>query len=56
MQQDTFTSTTHHDIYPYISPSGRLAGSMVGKTILITGGGRGVGKVLFFLELGIERH
>lgn len=33
-----------HDIYPFISATGRLAGAAKGKSILITGGGKGVGK------------
>ena len=37
------TITTHHDTYPYISPS-KFTGSLKGKVILITGGGRGIGR------------
>jgi hypothetical protein len=36
---------TEHDIYPYISATGRLAGAAKGKLILITGGGKGIGRV-----------
>lgn len=34
-----------HDIYPFISARGRLAGAAQGKTVIITGGGKGIGKV-----------
>jgi len=34
-----------HDIYPFISATGRLVGAAKDKSILITGGGKGVGKV-----------
>lgn len=34
-----------HDIYPYISATGRLAGAAQGKTVIVTGGGKGIGKV-----------
>ncbi|KAL9067613.1 MAG: hypothetical protein Q9161_006802 [Pseudevernia consocians] len=37
------TITTHHDTYPYISPS-RFTGSLKGKVILLTGAGRGIGR------------
>ena len=37
------TVTTHHDTYPYISPS-KFVGSLKGKVILITGAGRGIGR------------
>lgn len=37
------TITTHHDTYPYISPS-KFTGSLKGKVILLTGAGRGVGR------------
>lgn len=37
------TITTHHDTYPYISPS-KYTGSLRGKVILLTGAGRGVGR------------
>ncbi|KAJ4344865.1 uncharacterized protein N0V89_012609 [Didymosphaeria variabile] len=36
----------HHDIYPFISPRGRLAGTAKGKSLLVTGGGKGVGKAI----------
>ncbi|KAF2270131.1 NAD(P)-binding protein [Lojkania enalia] len=35
-----------HDIYPFISAKGRLAGAAKGKHILITGGGKGIGKAI----------
>ncbi|KAH7303073.1 hypothetical protein B0I35DRAFT_465857 [Stachybotrys elegans] len=35
-----------HDIYPFISATGRLAGSTKGKTVIVTGGGKGVGKAI----------
>lgn len=38
-----FTSTTHRDVYPAISPT-RPELTQIGKTILITGGGTGIGK------------
>lgn len=48
-----FTSAFHHDTYPSISPS-RPELSASGKTILITGGGRGVGTAIVkaFAEAG----
>ncbi|KAI5787095.1 NAD-P-binding protein [Geopyxis carbonaria] len=44
--QNTFTEATYNDEYAFIAPSGRLAGSMKGKTVLITGGGRGIGAAM----------
>ena len=38
-----------HDIYPFISPSSALKGSTANKTVVVTGGGRGIGKVRFTL-------
>ena len=35
--------TTHHDTYPYISPS-KYTGSLKGKVVLLTGAGRGIGR------------
>lgn len=35
--------TTHHDTYPYISPS-KFTGSLKGKVVLLTGAGRGIGR------------
>ena len=37
------TITTHHDSYPYISPS-KFAGSLKNKVVLLTGAGRGIGR------------
>lgn len=37
------TIPTHHDTYPYISPS-KFKGSLKGKVVLITGAGRGIGR------------
>lgn len=37
------TITTHHDTYPYISPS-KFEGSLNGKVVLLTGAGRGIGR------------
>ena len=37
------TITTHHDTYPYISPS-KFTDSLGGKVILLTGAGRGIGR------------
>ena len=37
------TITTHHDTYPYISPS-KFTGSLKGKVVLLTGAGRGIGR------------
>ncbi|KAF2875187.1 hypothetical protein BDV95DRAFT_485913 [Massariosphaeria phaeospora] len=44
-----------HDIYPFISAKGRLAGAATGKSILITGGGKGVGKVSPFALAGATK-
>ena len=35
--------TSHHDTYPYISPS-KFTGSLRGKVVLLTGAGRGIGR------------
>ena len=42
-QNPQSTITTHHDSYPYISPS-KFAGFLKGKVILLTGAGRGIGR------------
>ncbi|KIJ49422.1 hypothetical protein M422DRAFT_161042 [Sphaerobolus stellatus SS14] len=39
-----FTSSYRHDLYPAISPTEALAGAAEGRSILITGAGRGIGK------------
>lgn len=36
---------TMNDIYPFISPSKALKDSAKGKTVLVTGGGKGIGRV-----------
>ena len=38
-----------HDVYPFIDTAGRLKGAAAGKTVLVTGGSRGIG-------LAIARH
>ena len=43
MEIPSLTSVFHRDAYPAISPS-RPELSVAGKTVLITGGGRGIGK------------
>ena len=40
-----FTNTYHHSSYPAISPA-RPELSVAGKTVLITGGGRGLGTAI----------
>jgi NAD(P)-dependent dehydrogenase (short-subunit alcohol dehydrogenase family) len=40
----SFTPTYHHDVYPFISETGPLKDSQAGKTVLITGAGRGIGR------------
>ena len=42
---------TKYDIYPFISPRDGLAGAARGKSVLVTGGGKGIGKVLSFFLL-----
>ncbi|CAK7211346.1 hypothetical protein SCUCBS95973_001081 [Sporothrix curviconia] len=51
----SFTKTWHNKPYPFISPS-RPALSAAGKTIVITGGGSGIGKAIAiaFAEAGAK--
>ena len=42
-QDPRSTITTHHDTYPYISPS-KFTGSLKGRVVLLTGAGRGIGR------------
>jgi len=36
---------TKTDVYPFISPLHALKDSAAGKVVLVTGGGKGIGKV-----------
>ena len=49
---------TKHDIYPFISPLHSLQGAAAGKTVLVTGGGKGLGKVrlLGLTALRLKSH
>jgi len=40
-----FVSKLHHDVYPSIDPKTTLRGVAEGKTIVITGAGKGIGEV-----------
>ncbi|KAI0728254.1 putative oxidoreductase [Fomitopsis betulina] len=40
------TSNLHHDVYPAIDPRGALKNSCKGKSVLVTGAGRGIGKAV----------
>ena len=43
-----------HDVYPFISPSAGLRGSASGKTVLVTGGSMGIGRVcVLFVYFGL---
>ena len=45
----TLIERSKSDIYTFISPSANLKDSANGKTILITGAGTGIGKVIYIL-------
>jgi NADPH:quinone reductase-like Zn-dependent oxidoreductase len=45
-----FTPTMHRAVYPAISPS-NPSNSAAGKSILVTGASRGIGKVTIFFLL-----
>jgi len=40
------TENLHHDVYPAIDPRGVLKDSCQGKSVLVTGAGRGIGKAI----------
>jgi FlaA1/EpsC-like NDP-sugar epimerase len=41
-----FIASIHDDVYPAIDPRSALAGTAAGKTVLVTGSGRGIGKAI----------
>jgi NAD(P)-dependent dehydrogenase (short-subunit alcohol dehydrogenase family) len=54
-----FTKTTHHNIYPAISPApdGALVNSAKGLTVLVSGAGRGIGRAeaIVFAQAGAKK-
>ncbi|KZT70840.1 putative oxidoreductase [Daedalea quercina L-15889] len=40
------TENIHHDVYPAIDPRGALKDACKGKSVLVTGAGRGIGKAV----------
>lgn len=51
-----FIERTKHDIYPFISPSLALKDSAKDKMVLVTGGGKGIGKVGYNINSCSRSH